>query len=186
MPCPPGRMRGSGLMNALFSAMRGGPAAARVAAQDDPLPEIEYAQAEGLRDRMFAPLRRDKGVAAIDVVHAVQELMSPVEYSGLKSEGRMKKALGRLSELHDTVSELKARDTHDLSACNEARSMVVCAEMFFRSSLERKESRGWHIREDYPETDNRNWLKWIVLKDENGRMGVRTEDIPIERYPIRP
>lgn len=64
--------------------------------------------------------------------------------------------------------------------------MVLCAEMFDRASLLRKESRGWFQREDYPDVDNRDWLKWIMLADGNGEMVVSTMDVPIEKYPIKP
>ena len=84
------------------------------------------------------------------------------------------------------LPELKAEDPHELARCNEAESMTLCAEMFYRASLTRKESRGWFVREDYPETDNTNWLKWIILEDQEGDMVISTEDVPIERYPIKP
>jgi len=64
--------------------------------------------------------------------------------------------------------------------------MCHSAETFYRSSLARTESRGWHYREDYPERDDSNWLKWISLKDVKGEMTVSTEDVPIHRYPYKP
>lgn len=64
--------------------------------------------------------------------------------------------------------------------------MVLSAEMFFKAASLRKESRGWFLREDYPVTDNGNWLKWIVVKDQNGVMELSTEDVPVEQYPIKP
>jgi succinate dehydrogenase/fumarate reductase flavoprotein subunit len=64
--------------------------------------------------------------------------------------------------------------------------MALCAEMFYRASLDRKESRGWFVREDYPERDNANWLKWIILEEKDGEMAVSTEDIPISVYRIKP
>jgi len=64
--------------------------------------------------------------------------------------------------------------------------MTLCAEVFLRFALFREESRGSNIREDYPETDNINWLKWSVCFQENGRMKLVAEDVPINRYPIKP
>jgi succinate dehydrogenase/fumarate reductase flavoprotein subunit len=89
-------------------------------------------------------------------------------------------------DVKSRLPEMKAHDTHDLAACHEAGAMALCAEMFYRTALERKESRGWFIREDYPETDNQNWLKWIIAKDVNGQMTISTQDVPIDRYPIKP
>ena len=53
----------------------------------------------------------------------------------------------------------------------------------YKASEMRKESRGWFLREDYPETDNEHWHKWIVVQQVDGRMTLSTEDIPPERFP---
>jgi succinate dehydrogenase/fumarate reductase flavoprotein subunit len=64
--------------------------------------------------------------------------------------------------------------------------MVLEAEVFYRASLERTESRGFHLREDFPEQDDEHWLKWVIVKRDGDRMAVRTDAIPIETYPYRP
>lgn len=63
---------------------------------------------------------------------------------------------------------VKAEDFHDLLSCHEAEAMVLSAEMQFKGASMRKESRGWFLREDYPQMDNENWLKWIVCENDNG------------------
>ncbi|MGV8979615.1 hypothetical protein [Clostridium sp.] len=77
-------------------------------------------------------------------------------------------------------------DYHGLLSCHEAEAMVLCAEMFFKAALLRKESRGGLLREDYPNMDNENCLKWITLKNVDGEMTFDTENVPIETYPIKP
>lgn len=187
VPSPPGRIRGSGLMNAVWSARRGGLAAAEYAAESRDVPRVDGARAAALKEEIFAPARREgAGLAALDLVREVQGAMTPVRYSNWKSEDRMREALGMVLNTKEKLSGLRATDPHDLARCNEARSMVLCAEMFYRASLMRKESRGWFVREDFPERDDAAWLKWIVIREENGEMVLRTEDIPIERYPIKP
>lgn len=68
----------------------------------------------------------------------------------------------------------------------KAEAMAFSAEMHFRASSMRKESRGWFMREDYPDMDNENWLKWIVVENDNGEMKFSTEDDPIDDYQVKP
>jgi succinate dehydrogenase/fumarate reductase flavoprotein subunit len=98
----------------------------------------------------------------------------------------MQEALGKVLELKAKVPALAAKDPHYLAACHVAESMVLGAEMFYRASLVREESRGWHLREDFPERDDANFLKWIELKDADGEMAVSLEDVPVGSYPLQP
>jgi succinate dehydrogenase/fumarate reductase flavoprotein subunit len=187
-PTPPGKIHGMGILNALFMGTKGGPAAALHASsireyQSDQ--RIGPEQAEFLKSRFTAPLQRKDGIDPHDLIHQVQEVMSPVDYSLIKSEKGMQQALNELTRLKPSVEQLKARDYHELCRCIDAESMVLSAELFYRSALARKESRGFHYREDFPNMDNAEWLKWIVVQNVNGEMKVGTERIPIETYPYR-
>ena len=64
--------------------------------------------------------------------------------------------------------------------------MVLGAEMFYRASLAREESRGWHLREDFPGRDDEKFLKWIELKGAGGEMALSFEDVPVASYPLQP
>jgi len=104
------------------------------------------------------------------MVRAVQDVMAPVGYSIYKRADRMNEALDKVLALKAQVPTLAAADPHYLAACHVAESMVLGAEMFYRASLARAESRGWHLREDFPKRDDANFLKWIELRDEGGEM----------------
>jgi succinate dehydrogenase/fumarate reductase flavoprotein subunit len=64
--------------------------------------------------------------------------------------------------------------------------MVLCADLTFRSALMREESRGSHFREDFPNRDDKNWLKWVIIKQDNGKMKLSAQPIPVDRYKIKP
>jgi len=183
VPAPPGRMRGSGLGFATFSGVRCAPAA--VAAARAAAGQPDAAQAEALKARIFAPLGRT-GMAAPEMVRSVQDVMAPVGYALYKSADRMEEALDKVLALKAQVPTLAAGDPHYLAACHVAESMVLGAEMFYRASLVREESRGWHLREDFPQRDDAKFLKWIELRDADGEMAVSLHDVPVDTYSLRP
>jgi L-aspartate oxidase len=51
----------------------------------------------------------------------------------------------------------------------ELQNMITAAYLIARSALMRKESRGTHFREDFPQLDEKNWRKHIILKMSSDR-----------------
>jgi succinate dehydrogenase/fumarate reductase flavoprotein subunit len=189
VPSPPGRIKGSGLMNAVFSGVKGGSNAAfyaRALKAAKIEPQVNYSQVKELRERVLTPLSRENGIPPSEVMYRVQEVIYPLDYSIIKSGDRLKEALDKVLALREDLGRMKAKDYHQLCKCMFAESMALCAEMFYRASLMRTESRGFHYREDYPKLDNKNWLKWIIIKREDEAMKLYTQPIPIEKYPYKP
>ena len=79
-----------------------------------------------------------------------------------------------------SVSQFKSFAGTDGKLACEAEAMQ------FKGASMRKESRGWFLREDYPQMDNENWLKWIVCENKDGKMEFSTEDVPIDTYQVQP
>ena len=101
-----------------------------------------------------------------------------------RRQDRIEAALARVRELKTQLPQVRATDPHSLFACNEYRSMLLCAELFFNGSLARKESRGWFLREDYPEHSVRP--EWYVQVADGDDIRVTTEAVPLDRYPNQP
>ena len=182
VPAPPGRNRGSGILNAVFAAIQCAEELGR-ADLSAPLREIDEAQAQKAFARTVAPLERAPGVCAKEVIALVQKAMAPVEQSVWMRADRMEKAMKFVEQAEALLPKLHAEDTHGVLECLEAEAMVLSAKMHYKASAMRKESRGWFLREDYPETDNENWHKWIVVQLLGGEMTLSTEEIPPERFP---
>ena len=185
VPASPGRVRGKALTSSTWMGIRAATAVVEQLGEVRPgMPDADVAAR--LKDEIFAPLGRDRGLSPMDLVRAVQAAIAPVGYSLYKRKERLEEALQLVLEARGRIPELAADDPHHLAAANEARAMVLCAEMFYRSSLAREESRGWHLREDFPERDDTAWLKWILVQDKGGEMSISTEDVPIHNYPFQP
>jgi len=81
----------------------------------------------------------------------------------------------------ELVDLVRVGDIHDLFKVYEVENIIQCATMSALASLERKESRWgvWHRRSDYPETNDEEWLKHIVLT-----MGDEPADVQISHRDI--
>jgi len=183
VPAPPGRNRGSGILNAVFAGIVAADDLAG-AAYEQPAP-IEPGEIDADAAYVYAPLDRAEGHDPKEVIRLIQKAMAPSDFSVYMKADRMDEAQKFIDQAAAIVGELKAEDMHGVLACHEAEYMVLSAQMHYFASRERKESRGWFLREDYPEMDNENWLKWIIIKNVDGAMTLSTEDVPIETYPIQ-
>ena len=61
--------------------------------------------------------------------------------------------------------------------------MLLNAEMKLRAGLYRKETRGSHIREDFPKRKDPEWLAWVLCKQEDGKMKCFKKPVPKKWRP---
>ena len=107
-----------------------------------------------------------------------------------KTEQGLHQGLNELAEVREQMlPDLRLRTTTasyntDLIDALDVEDMLDVLEMSAHASLARKESRGPHFREDYPFTDNENWIKQVVVSREGDRVTVRHE--PVKLKYIRP
>jgi succinate dehydrogenase/fumarate reductase flavoprotein subunit len=187
---------GNGTGPSAVTGKRAGAAAAAYASRmKEPAPDEAYIT--DLKSKRYAPLERKAGYSPRWVTQLLQNTMIPYFVSYVKHEARLEAALTNVEFMRDhLVPQMYAKDPHELKLVHETANMVLAAEMILRASLFRKESRGAHYREDYPGRDDREWLAWTQLKEENGAMKVSKVPVPKEwwpdlskpyeeRYPIR-
>ena len=128
---------------------------------------------------LTARMDRSEGLRPHEIVYTIQKIISPWPVSLIRSEKRLLMALSEIQRVRqEKTSCVKAKDLHELVRAHEATSLVILAEITLRSALFRQESRGFHFREDYPYTDNHNWLKNVMVKLGNGSPRVWAEDVP--------
>jgi succinate dehydrogenase/fumarate reductase flavoprotein subunit len=101
-----------------------------------------------------------------------------------KNQDKLERACKWMDQFYGELDTMaKVADVHDLFKILEVESIITCGKLAATASNARKESRWipWHYRTDYPETDNANWQKHILLT-----MGKSPLDIQVSlKDPVR-
>lgn len=131
-------------------------------------------------------LLREKGEDPYDEERNIKD--TSLQSLGIcRIERDLEKAVDYFSSLIKEASSLmKVTNMVDLQKAVEVRNLALVGEMVSRSALMRKESRGQHRRDDYPQRDDKNWLKWIVLHNHDGQMRLNASPVPIDKYKVKP
>jgi len=81
----------------------------------------------------------------------------------VRTRAGMQKAIQRLEELAPKLANPQTQRAH------EASNVRLAALLLARSALAREESRGAHYRTDYPDHDDKKFLKHSVVKGDGVR-----------------
>jgi succinate dehydrogenase/fumarate reductase flavoprotein subunit len=99
-----------------------------------------------------------------------------------KNDYKLDRALWWMDRFRNELKDLVyVRDVHDLFKVCEVENIIQCATISALASKERTESRWgpWHLRTDFPEKNDDQWLKHIVLT-----MGEAPEDVKLSHKEI--
>jgi len=146
--------------------------------------EIDAAQVERERSRVFAPLHRAHGLAPAQVEYKLRRMVNDY-LQPPKVTKKMEIGLARFAEIEQDLAQMKANNPHELMRAMEVAVIRDCAEMAARASLFREESRWglYHRRVDFPERNDAEWFCHCHLKKgEDGRMTSFKK--PVEPYLI--
>ena len=80
------------------------------------------------------------------------------------------------------ISHIRKRNSEWRDAL-EIEIMLDTARLIIDGALFRKESRGHHFREDFPETDNRNWRKHTLVQKTDNGFDYSLKDIIYTKMP---
>ncbi len=146
--------------------------------------EIDENQVEALREKALRPLKRRNGVKPVELRRRIQK-MAHENLGPVRTAEKLQKFIGELERVRMkdvpalcTTLETRKYNLEWIEAL-EVENITLMLETSAKAALMRTESRGVHYRSDHPSADHDNWLKEIVIKQENGEPQMRTRPVVV-------
>ena len=104
-----------------------------------------------------------------------------------RNEKDMQSALDKVRELRARFKDVTVTDTGkifntELLNAWELGNLLEIAEVIAMSAANRKESRGGHSREDFPNRDDQNWLKHTLIWKKDGNLEIGYKPVVITKH----
>ena len=103
----------------------------------------------------------------------------------IREEKSLIEGLSKITDLTNYLQNKGIDDSDNLVADGyewarylELNNLLLTSKLMIEGSLMRKESRGAYNRDEYPNTDNVNWLKNLIYKNVDGESII--DAVPVD------
>ena len=133
---------------------------------------------QSLEEEGSGPLTRHKGLRPAEVRRRVQETAHK-QLGPIRTRSELESFLGFIEKVKReelpslSISSRNRAYNKEWIDALELRNILHLLDAAARSALFRTESRGVHFREDFPDTDNDNWLKESVVRAGGFQVSTR-------------
>lgn len=183
------RLGTNSLLDINVFGKRAGIAAAEHAATTD-LPDLPENPAGDVVERLASLRAATPGEKVADLRRELQETMD-ANAQVFRTEESLTRALTDIAALREryaavSVQDKGARFNTDLLEAVELGFLIDLAEVVVAGALKRRESRGGHFREDYPDRDDAGFMEHTMayrrLGPEGAEVRLDTKPVTVTRY----
>jgi len=144
---------------------------------------IDKTQVDQIAQVALEPFNRPNGLPPYEVQHKLQDMMQDL-VGIVRREEEMHRALGHLAELREMAAKVGVPGNREYNpgwhTALDLRNLLTVSEAVARCAIERKESRGAHFRDDYPDkSEEAAKFNHVIRRGADGSM-------ELSRVPIIP
>jgi succinate dehydrogenase / fumarate reductase, flavoprotein subunit len=177
------RLGGNSLSDLLVFGRIAGLHAAKFA-KDTTAKAIDSAQIDAYAKEAIEPFEREEGINPFSIHEDLMNVMQ--KHVGImRREEELTAGLKELDRLKEATTRTKIAGNRHFNTgwheCIDLRNMLIVSEAMARSALMRKESRGGHARDDFPEMD-KEFAKVNHVARQAGN-GMEVVAVPLPEVP---
>lgn len=178
------RLGGNSLSDLIVFGKRAGEYAAKFAKENAKF-TIDQSQIESIAKATLEPFEREGGENPYTIQSDLQEMMQ-ANVGIVRQHDEMVEALNGLDVLRNRAARTYVPGNIDFNpawhTALDLHNLLIVSEAIARAAIERKESRGGHFRDDFPDKDPEfAKFNFAVKKSVGG--GMEISKIPIPEMP---
>jgi succinate dehydrogenase / fumarate reductase, flavoprotein subunit len=175
------RLGGNSLSDLLVFGRRAGEHAARFA-REQGAAAVPAGDVEATIRAALAPFERDPSEGPYALQHELQDTMQDL-VGIVRREEEMTRALAKITELRTRAQRVGVSGNREYNpgwhTALDLTHLLTVSEAVTRSAIERKESRGGHFRDDFPDKSSAfGAFNLVTRKGDNGEMILDRVAIP--------
>ncbi|HEV2299506.1 MAG TPA: succinate dehydrogenase flavoprotein subunit [Candidatus Acidoferrales bacterium] len=188
------RLGANSLLSCIYGGMLAGPAAVKYARNlekgcesvPSPVYDAERSRQQEANDSL---LHQQGSENPMTIWKELGEWMTE-HVTVIRLNANLQKTLNKLDELSDRFAHVNLADrtqwaNQTLQFTRELGNMIVLSKAITMGALARNETRGAHYKPEFPERDDKNWLKTTKASYDSGRIKLEYEPVDISLIPPR-
>ena len=182
------RLGGNSLSDLLVFGKLAGEHAAKFA-KENSIRSLDDQQIADAAKKSLEPFERTEGESPFHIQYDLQEMMQ--ELVGIvRKEDELLRASNHLQMMYKRAARTRVMGNREFNpgwhTALDLQHLLTVSRAITIAAIERKESRGAHFREDYPQKDEQSGkFNLVIKKNRDGEMELKRESLPDVRSDLK-